>query len=321
MGVESEYLRQRLCCPVCKESIVYSDDLRCTNESCAERFPTVDGVPVLINERASLFAFSDYLEKGKTFFDPRVNPRGWKVRLARLLYENSVDLKSASLLSRFADEVASGTPPRHVLVIGGGVDTAGLTPLRQRGDLDVLVTDISLGADVSVICDAHDIPFESETFDGVIAQAVLEHVVDPYRCVEEIHRVLKPDGIVFSDTPFMQQVHGGRYDFTRFTHLGQRRLFRRFEEIESGASSGPGVALTWSYRYLLLSFARSKAMTRILRILAKATSFWWKYFDRYLIDTPGALDAASAIYFLGRKSTSTLSDHALIRSYRGAGDE
>ena len=28
--------------------------------------------------------------------------------------------------------------------------------------------------------------------DAVIAQAVLEHVLDPHRCVEEIHRVLKP---------------------------------------------------------------------------------------------------------------------------------
>ena len=32
-----------------------------------------------------------------------------------------------------------------------------------------------------------------ETFDCVIIQAVLEHVLDPKRCVKEIHRVLKKD--------------------------------------------------------------------------------------------------------------------------------
>ncbi len=43
-----------------------------------------------------------------------------------------------------------------------------------------------------LICDAHDIPFADRSFDGVIVQAVLEHVVDPFRCCEEIHRVLIP---------------------------------------------------------------------------------------------------------------------------------
>ena len=55
--------------------------------------------------------------------------------------------------------------------------------------------------------------------------------------------VYKDDGLVYADTPFMQQVHMGRYDFTRFTYLGHRRLFRKFEEIDSGAVSGPAMAL------------------------------------------------------------------------------
>ena len=54
--------------------------------------------------------------------------------------------------------------------------------------------------------------------------------------MKEIYRVLKSDGIVYIETPFMQQVHGGKYDFTRFTYLGHRRLFARFQEIESGIS-------------------------------------------------------------------------------------
>ncbi len=82
-----------------------------------------------------------------------------------------------------------------------------------------------------------------ESFDGVICQAVLEHVLDPYRCVEEIHRVLRPNGLVYAETPFMQQVHGGTHDFTRFTHLGHRRLFRKFAEVDSGVVCGPGMAL------------------------------------------------------------------------------
>ena len=93
-----------------------------------------------------------------------------------------------------------------------------------------------------VICDAHDLPFKEKSFDAIICQAVLEHVADPYRCVEEMFRVLKPKKFIYVETPFMQQVHMAPYDFTRFTYLGHRRLFRRFKEIDSGIACGPGMS-------------------------------------------------------------------------------
>ena len=54
-----------------------------------------------------------------------------------------------------------------------------------------------------------------------------------------------------------------------------------------------------------------------MRIFAGYTAFWLKYFDHLLIDKPGALDAASGYYFLGRKSTVVLSDRELLGLYRG----
>ena len=92
-----------------------------------------------------------------------------------------------------------------------------------------------------------------------------EHVVDPYRCVDEIHRVLTSNGLIYAETPFIQQVHAGRYDFTRFTQLGHRRLFRRFEEIETGVVCGPGMALAWSWQYFLLSFFTSRPLRSFAR--------------------------------------------------------
>ncbi len=46
-----------------------------------------------------------------------------------------------------------------------------------------------------VHADCHKIPFPPESFDLVICTEVLEHVLDPKKVVEEIKRVLKPDGI------------------------------------------------------------------------------------------------------------------------------
>ena len=190
--------------------------------------------------------------------------------------------------------------------------------LANNSSIELVESDISFGPRTRLICDGHDLPFKDKSFDGVICQAVLEHVVDPFRSVEEIYRVLKESGLVYAETPFMQQVHGGRYDFARFTHLGHRRLFRMFEEIDSGAGVGPGTALSWSYQYFLLSFFTSRKLRALIKLFSSLTSFYLKYFDYYLINKPGALDAASGYYFLGRKSEKVLSDQELIKLYRGA---
>jgi len=93
---------------------------------------------------------------------------------------------------------------------------------------------------------------------------------------------------------------------------------RHFDEIDSGPICGPGMALAWSYQYFLLSFTKSRPLRGILRVFARLTSFFFKYFDRYLAKNPGALDAASGFYFLGQKNGNVLSDRQLIQYYKGA---
>ncbi|HQU86255.1 MAG TPA: class I SAM-dependent methyltransferase [Pyrinomonadaceae bacterium] len=204
------------------------------------------------------------------------------------------------------------------MILGSGISGNGIEPLLESDFVEIVETDVAFGPRTCLICDAHDIPFPNNSFDAIIVQAVLEHVVDPYRCADEIHRVLGDKGLVFADTPFMQQVHMREYDFTRFTFLGHRRLFRRFEEISSGISCGPGMALAWSFQYFLLSFTTSLLLRKFLVFFAGLTTFFLKYFDHYLIRKVGSLDAASSYYFIGRKGNETLSDRELLKQYRGA---
>lgn len=170
-----------------------------------------------------------------------------------------------------------------------------------------------------LVCDALQIPFEDGTFDAVAAIAVLEHVTDPWQAVAEIHRVLRPGGVVLAETPFMQQVHGGAFDFTRFTDLGHRRLFRRFEEVERGACCGAGMALAWAYKYFLWSLVgNSPRWRKPVAAFAHLTSFWLRIPDKWTIGRPATLDAASGLYFLGRRTEEELDDRRLISEYRGA---
>jgi SAM-dependent methyltransferase len=313
----SESAQKQLRCPACRAALnLRGDHFSCTNVGCGISFPILNGIPVLINDKNSVFSISDFVSQRNTTFDlhrsrvrefiSRMIPSiGWNVR-GKENYE-----KLGALLA-----TQPGTP--RVLVIGGSILGKGMGTLAQNRSLDWVESDVSMGPRTMLICDGHDLPFEDETFDAVIVQAVLEHVADPYRCASEVRRVLKKQGLVYAETPFMQQVHEGAYDFTRFTHLGHRRLFRGFDEIDSGAVCGPGMALAWSYQYFLLSFTTSRTLRSLIRMFAGLTSFFLKYFDPYLVRKAGAYDAASGFFFMGRKGEKVLSDRELIAQYRGA---
>lgn len=315
----SQSVQELLRCPMCYAKLKQvGQQFVCTNSECAAHFPIVDGIPVLLNEQSSVFSIDDFISHRKTFFG-NISENKLKKTIQRLIPTIGKNIKGKSNYGRLRDILLRQSTSSRVLVIGGSILGQGMESIVNNTAIDFVDSDVSFGPRTMLILDAHDIPFEDGSFDGVIIQAVLEHVVDPYRCVEEIHRVLKEQGVVYAETPFMQQVHGGRYDFTRFTHLGHRRLFRRFEEIDSGAVCGPGMALAWSYQYFLMSFTTSRTLRGFLLVFARLTSFYLKYFDYYLINKPSALDAASGYYFMGKKSEQVLSDRDLIKLYKGAG--
>jgi SAM-dependent methyltransferase len=235
----------------------------------------------------------------------------------RILPDIGKNMKAEENYEKLAKLLLENSPQPKVLVIGAGVLGKGFNTLFAHPEIRLVETDVKLNQRIALACDAHELPFDDASFDGAICQAVLEHVLDPYRCVQEIHRVLKQGGVVYAETPFMQQVHGGRYDFTRFTDLGHRRLFRHFEQVDRGAVCGPGMALAWALQYFLLSFTQSKTVRHIIQASTRLTLFPLKYWDYYLIDKSASLDAASGYYFLGRKSDSILDDKELIADYKG----
>lgn len=304
-------------CPCCQNNLIkVNNQLVCSNQKCATIFPIHNGIPIIINEELSVFSIKDYLLE-----DVSNNDLSYKKQLKniinRLIPTISKNITGARNYAHFENLILKKNNKPRVLVLGGRILGQGMESLVNNPNIEVVETDVSYGVRTQLICDAHNIPFKDESFDGIIIQAVLEHVVDPYQCCKEIHRVLNKHGIVYAETPFIQQVHGGRYDFTRFTHLGHRRLFRNFEEIKSGAVCGPGMSFAWSYQYFLTSFSKSKLIRKLLEIFARFTSFYLVYLDYYLINKPGTLDAASGYYFLGTKSSQTLSDKDLIKSFKG----
>lgn len=308
----SKELQQKLMCPATGSRLRHKGEYLESVDDPSRRYPVIDDIPILIDDEKSLFSIDDFVMRANTTFD--LNEDGLKQTLRRFIPDISVNVNGEKNYARLLSLLPTDA---RILVIGGSIKGDGMDAIYANKSFEIIGSDVSFGSYTRLISDAHDIPFENETFDCVIVQAVLEHVLDPQRCVNEVHRVLKSSGLVYAETPFMQQVHMKQYDFTRFTHLGHRRLFRRFVEIGSGPVCGPGMALAWSYSYFLVSFATSRKMARLINVFARFTSFYLKYFDYYLIDKPGSYDAASGFYFMGRKSDQVLSDRDLIKQFRG----
>ena len=306
---------RKLRCPACRSKLQLDRDRCCCQApACRREFPVKSGAPILIDHRLSVFGECVQRESNP----PRRGPAATAKRLAgALLPSLGRNIGAKQAYAKFAEMLLAISTKPKVLVVGGARVGTGLDTILQRESIDFIESDVYLSRRTALVCDAHQIPFEEETFDGVIVQAVLDHVADPAACVEEIHHVLKPRGLVYSDTPFMQQVYAAGHDFSRFTHVGQRRLFRKFEEVASGVTCGPGMALAWAYQYFLLSFVQSKPARALAVAFARLTGFWLKYLDYYLIRKPGALDAASAYYFLGVKARLSMTDREIIGQYRG----
>lgn len=308
-------------CPVCRAELSAADaGLKCANPRCAIEFPIVEGVPVLINDRNSLFCVEDFTRGRATFFDTR--RRSWAARaIDRLTPSLILNVRGKANYAKLAGLLLEQSDAPKVLVLGGSIEGLGMEPLIERGEIELVDTDVAFGPRTKIICDAHDIPFADGAFDGVVAQAVLEHVADPYRCVDEIHRVLRDGGLVYAETPFMQQMHGAPYDFTRFTIQGYRRLFRRFEEIDCGVCTGPGMALGWAYEYFMLSLPKGRLGRKLMELFVHFTAWHLKYFDRILVNRPFAAYGASGYHFLGAKSAETATDREIAERWRGRNRE
>ncbi len=308
----SKQLTKRLICPVTKDRLELKNNRLVNTVNPSINYPILDSIPVLINDNNSLFSINDFESHRNTTCKNSTSGFLKKLLPSPSISNNIKAKANYKKLNTLLPDQAK------ILIIGGSVIGEGLDIIIGNPSFDIIQSDVTFGPQTTLICDAHDLPFESETFDCVIIQAVLEHVLDPNQCVSEICRVLASKGVVYAETPFIQQVHMGQYDFTRFTHLGHRWLFKSFQEISSGPCCGPGMALAWSYKHFLQSFFKpSSIFKKFFGYFATITSFHLKIFDYLIIDNPNSYDAASGYFFMGHKSDTEITYKELLNSYEG----
>lgn len=311
-NVLSERATGLLRCPSCRGGMTRADSaLICA--SCTSTFAVMRGVPFLLDETRSSFR----LPGAPAARGQAVARRSWIDIGKRWGPSIEFNLTGRESMLRFRALLFGREPNLVVLNIGGKHAGSFAALVATDPAVDCIELHVVPAPRTNLIADPHALPLADASVDAVIIDAVLEHMIDPVKVADEIFRVLKTDGLVYADSPFMVPVHGGTHDFLRFSPLAHRWLFRHFRQIESGISGGPGSALALSIQAFMLSFARSTGGRAAAKALCRFLFFWLKYFDPVLIKRPGAWDAALGTFFVGQKQVRPATDREMMQQYPG----
>ena len=88
----------------------------------------------------------------------------------------------------------------------GRVLDVGCGRKKYPGALGV---DVSADTDADIVLDLDEVPYEqleSDAFDQILCQDVIEHVESPLRVMEELHRVARPGARIHLRTPHFSSV-------------------------------------------------------------------------------------------------------------------
>ena len=205
---------------------------------------------------------------------------------------------------RTFERLLAARPAPLLLNVGCGSRFLGGSRLAG-GDARLVNLDILPQAPVQVVGDAQRLPFAGETFDGIVCQAVLEHLPRPWDAAGEMARVLRRGGVLYVEVPFLQGYHPTPRDFYRFTLEGLQELLGAYERVESGVCAGPASALSWIGREFLAGvlsgFSANRPLRRAAMFIAGWLTFPVKYLDLLLARRRNAATIASGVYFIGLK--------------------
>jgi SAM-dependent methyltransferase len=276
LELEDQLDRGALVCPDTRQRLVADAGALFTVDG-ERRFEIVNGVPILLPMRS----VADNPEAARGAAARAAGPRRLtrlQTKLDRLLGFVGDQRSSASTdaWTRFTGRLSD---EEICLAVGGG-------PTRFHPALVNL--NVEPLDDVDIVGDAHYLPYADASVAAIQCEAVLEHLEDPFRAVEEMFRVLRPGGETYCITPFLQGFHGYPNNYFNPTREGHRHLFERvgFEVADAGVCVGP----SWMISSLMVEYLSLLVPLRGIRaavmIAARIVFLPLPLLDRWLNRSP-----------------------------------
>ncbi len=147
-----------------------------------------------------------FVLRGKKYTDPidgksfkSFLPYGYGKQRPNVLSPSTLSLERHRLLWLYLkNETDFFTSNKRVLHFAP--EQAFYKRFRQLKNLDYTTTDL-LSPLADVKADICDLPFEDNTYDVILCNHVLEHIPNDTKAMQELYRVLKPNGMAILQIP------------------------------------------------------------------------------------------------------------------------
>jgi predicted SAM-dependent methyltransferase len=102
--------------------------------------------------------------------------------------------------------------------------------LRTKANIDYVTADIA-SETVMIKMDITDIRFPDNSFDAIICNHVLEHIIDDGKAMSELYRILKPGGWAILQVPLSLTLKNTYEDFSITTTTGREEAFGQGDHV------------------------------------------------------------------------------------------
>ncbi len=253
-----------LCCPSCKNTLTKrTSSLVCS--LCKRSYEIRSGIPVLID----FTGIAEHLHKQIRYFEHEDEIRGdWKLEPWQARYvKKFLDVahpKSGGLI--IDNATGSGYMAIELARRGFRVIATDLT-MRELIRLQALAGKLGISKKMLfVCCTSESLPVASGAADGLVANAILEHLPKEAEAIGQITRVVKPGAYIMLAMPIAYRyllpifwpvnwLHDRRIGHLRRYTRGQiLKKFTGFREIVTYYTGGM-VKVVCSMAYLLTNIA------------------------------------------------------------------
>lgn len=277
-------VRKITVCSQCRNDLIWKAD-RVICVQCKAEFPLVRGVPHFVRNIQDVTKDSEF--QAEQMFNNTFTAR---------LYNFGRKLVSSEYMPKDHIREFLKNDAQEDLVIELG---SGNRRLRE----DVINVDLFSFPNVDLVADIATVPFRDSSVDAVILDTVLEHVPEPHRVISEIHRILRPGGVLVCITPFVFPYHGYPRHYANFSRDGLMFLLKDFSECRVEMNMGPtsGMLNLLSEYFAVALSGNSKLAYTIIKGVVLLPVFMLKYIDKLWALTERSINIASHLCAIAKK--------------------
>lgn len=232
-----------LCCPICKKNLSKkSGSLSCVR--CRINYEIRNGIPILVNLKSlprHLRSQIEYFEKeDEQRIEYRLEP--WQKRYIDNFLRYGRPKEGGAIID---DATGSGYITIELAKLGYRVIATDLT-FKELIGLKRTIEKFKLSDKVLLICaNSEQLPIKSAVADGLVANAILEHLPNEKAAINEITRVVKKGAPVMMAMPLSYYlllpflwlpnlIHDRRIGhLRRYDEKSIIKKFRGFKEIKT----------------------------------------------------------------------------------------